>query len=155
MTIRDQITALCQNATMSDKDLVIAIESEISKLIPFDHKHHNKMDACGITEDISMQIAGSGTFSELVEMVEKSNPKRILAYIFTREMLDGRFNKRVPSTRSTAEDLDGEVSKFLSGILGSRTAHSAEESIQSRCDEEDTSECYKCPINKVCTKFKN
>ena len=155
MTIRDQITALCQNATMSDKDLVIAIESEISKLIPFDHKHHNKMDACGITEDISMKIAGSGTFSELVEMVEKSNPKRILAYIFTREMLDGRFNKRVPSTRSTAEDLDGEVSKFLSGILGSRTAQSAEESIQSRCDEEDTSECYKCPINKVCTKFKN
>lgn len=154
MTIRDQITALCQNATMSDKDLVLAIESEISKLIPFDHKHYNKMDACGITEDISMQIAGSGTFSELVEMVEKSNPKRVLAYIFTKEMLDGRFNKGVPPVKS-AEDLDGEVSKFLSSILGSRTAQSAEESIQSRCGEEDTSECYKCPINKVCTKFKN
>lgn len=154
MTIRDQITALCQNATMSDKDLVLAIESEISKLIPFDHKHYNKMDACGITEDISMQIAGSGTFSELVEMVEKSNPKRVLAYIFTKEMLDGRFNKGVPPVKNI-EDLDGEVSKFLSGILGSRTAQSAEESIQSRCNEEDTSECYKCPINKVCTKFKN
>lgn len=154
MTIRDQITALCQNATMSDKDLVLAIESEISKLIPFDHKHYNKMDACGITEDISMQIAGSETFSELVEMVEKSNPKRVLAYIFTKEMLGGRFNKGVPPVKNV-EDLDGEVSKFLSSILGSRTAQSAEESIQSRCDEEDASECYKCPINKVCTKFKN
>ena len=113
MTIRDQITALCQDVTISDEDLVTAVEKKISELIPFDHKHDNKMDACGIHEDVFMKIAGIGKFSQLVERVEKSNSKRVLAYIFTKEMLEGNFSE----TSKSVESLDDEISDFISNTL--------------------------------------
>ena len=152
MTIRDQITALCQDVTISDEDLVTAVEKKISELIPFDHKHDNKMDACGIHEDVFMKIAGIGKFSQLVERVEKSNSKRVLAYIFTKEMLEGNFSE----TSKSVESLDDEISDFISNTLGMGSLpKNSVEATQSRCEEEDASECWKCPIKDVCTKFKN
>lgn len=67
-------------------ELTLAIEKEISKLLPFDHSNNDAIVASGLKEDTNLEFSFVGTMSNAVEKLVNTVSKRELAYIFLEEL---------------------------------------------------------------------
>lgn len=175
--IIDKILKICLEEKLQGKELIIALEEQISLLTPFDHNADNSMVGCGL-KNIKMGIDTRGSLSEIVEKFEKGLTKREIAFAMVVTTLEekgildavesrnpfatGRVGFKSmqtggPGSPDIEELLKGidnieDFERLMKAMLTSKRGPGDE---SSECAAEDSSECWKCSKRGSCNKFKN
>ncbi len=178
--IRSKIIEICLATDLEVVDLVKALEAEIAKLQPFDHREDlPDFEACGLKEEeihLNIKMPLTSTMSQIVEVLEQQGTKRHLAVGFFKALIENGDVKKVDKHgRPIKDDDDSDLEDFTRHLLGSgkRPGNPLEDLLKmmaehmgsrddddgipdspKRCRQEDNSECWKCPHKTICTKFK-
>lgn len=160
MTPKQRIIEICNDPNFNEYQLVDAIETELAKVIPFDHESDSTMDACGITNNIMLNVMHEGSKSETIERIEQSLSKRKLAFVFFQTIEKSKSGvggiDKIPSGHPLGKLLSKleDFSEFLDQLSEESESPIGGQKSLSSCKEEDDSECWKCSLKKDCTKFK-
>lgn len=104
--IIDNILRICLEGELQGSKLVIALEKEIAKLIPYKHEEDDMFKACNITVPEQVEAVSGTCGSKVIEQLEATLTKRQLAFMFLQTAMEGQNRGEQPesSRRSISSD---------------------------------------------------
>lgn len=88
--IIDNILRICLEGELQGSKLVIALEKEIAKLIPYKHEEDDMLKACNITVPEQVEAVSGTCGSKVIEQLEATLTKRQLAFMFLQTAMEGQ-----------------------------------------------------------------
>lgn len=163
-TIRQQIINICINSDAEGIELVKLLEAEVAKLMPYQHDiTTSQFDSCGLLDvegvQVELVITADVKLSELIEKIEQSMTKREMTVGFFQLLTerDPRLSKsiRTYSLQDFLNSMTGKLEEFIQEDSESLNLSSGftPPNSPNKCDEDDQSECWRCPHKKDCVKF--
>lgn len=88
--IIDNILRICLEGELQGSKLVIALEKEIAKLIPYKHEEDDMLKACNITVPEQVEALAGTCGSKIIEQLEATLTKRQLAFMFLQTAIESQ-----------------------------------------------------------------
>ena len=108
--IIDNILRICLEGELQGSKLVIALEKEIAKLIPYKHEEDDMLKACNITVPEQVEALAGTCGSKIIEQLEATLTKRQLAFMFLQTAMESQNRGGQPGSfeRSSFGDSERE-----------------------------------------------
>jgi hypothetical protein len=174
--IKQKIIDLCMDDSLNGEALVIALEEQITEILPFNHNADTDLESCGITDDhVKFSISfDDNSMSKIIEKIENVTTKRKLAIAFFHNLVksgdiieDTKFKK----SHSKGETIDDQLAELIETLFSNKDSKKRsikfddfmkglfggviddENPSPDYCRAEDNSDCWKCKSKNICTKF--